>query len=207
MEPDGRKRAPRTRLDPEERRDQIIDAAEVAFQGRDPGEVTFEQVADRAGVSRALVYNYFGDKGGLLAAVYLRSVARLDAQLAAAFSQNRPGPEQLRAIIGCYLDFAEGDTHAVSLISAAEANAHPLIREARRQRYERMAHGWGHTAEARLLARGIIGLLEGAILDWLDTPAIERDRDQAEQVLFALLWSGLSGLAAHDIELPRPPAD
>ena len=207
MGPDVRKRPPRTRLDPEERRDQIIDAAEIAFQGRDPSEVTFEQVADRAGVSRALVYNYFGDKGGLLAAVYLRSVDRLDAQLASSFAQHRPGPEQVKAIIGCYLDFAESDAHAVSLIVAAEANVHPLIRDARRQRYERMAHGWGHTPEARLLARGVIGLLEGAILDWLDAPVGERDRVQAEQVLFALLWSGLSGLADHNIDLPRPPPD
>jgi AcrR family transcriptional regulator len=196
---------PRTRLDPEERRDQIIDAAELAFQGRDPGEVTFEQVADKAGVSRALVYNYFGDKGGLLAAVYLRSVDRLDARLADAFARNRPGPEQVRAIISCYLDFAESDTHAWALISAAEANAHPLIRQARRDRYERMAHGWGQTAPARLLARAVIGLLEGAILDWLDTPNNERDRDEEEKVLFTLLWSGFSGLVAHDIDLPRPP--
>ena len=60
---------PRTRLDPEIRREQIVEAAEQVFHGRDPSEVTFEEIAEAAGVSRALVYNYFGDKGGLIAAV------------------------------------------------------------------------------------------------------------------------------------------
>ena len=57
-----------TRLDPEVRRELILDAAEEVFEPA-AAEVTFEAVADAAGVSRALVYNYFGDRSGLLAAV------------------------------------------------------------------------------------------------------------------------------------------
>jgi len=75
---------PRTRLDPEIRREQIVEAAERVLKGRDPGDVTFEEIAEEAGVSRALVYNYFGDKGGLIAAVYLRSLRRLDEELSRA---------------------------------------------------------------------------------------------------------------------------
>ena len=93
----------RTRLDPEQRRELIIDAAQLVFADRDPGEVTFEQIADAAGVSRALVYNYFGDKGGLIAAVYLRSFERLDIALMQAFSTTKAGPDRLRAIIRAYL--------------------------------------------------------------------------------------------------------
>src|SRR5215470_15509912 len=52
----------RTRLAREERREQIVDAAAEVFQGRNPADVTFEEIADAAGVSRALVYNYFGDR-------------------------------------------------------------------------------------------------------------------------------------------------
>ena len=55
----------RTRLTRATRREQIIDAAVDVFKGRDPNDVTFEEVADAAGVSRALVYNYFGDRRGL----------------------------------------------------------------------------------------------------------------------------------------------
>ena len=52
-----------TRLDPAVRRTQIIEAAAELFAERDPAEAPFEEIADAAGVSRALVYNYFGDRG------------------------------------------------------------------------------------------------------------------------------------------------
>ncbi len=193
--------AKRTRLDPGQRREQIVDAAERVFEGHDPSEVTFEQVAEEAHVSRALVYNYFGDRGGLIAAVYLRCFERLDVALLGAFATNRSGQDQLRAIIAVYLDFANDHASVCQLISAAEANMHPLIQNARRQRYERMATHWDNTPEGRLLARVIVSMLEGAVLDWLDGPMCDRAR--TEDVLFALLWSGLSGLGDHGISLPR----
>jgi AcrR family transcriptional regulator len=191
----------RTRLDPEQRRELIIDAAQLVFADRDPGEVTFEQIADAAGVSRALVYNYFGDKGGLIAAVYLRSFERLDVALMQAFSTTKAGPDRLRAIIRAYLDFATDNASVCHLISAAEANVHPLVQHARRKRFERMASGWGNTPESRLIARAVVSVLEGAALDWLDSPA--PDRERTEHVLYALLWSGLTGLADHGVAIPR----
>lgn len=194
---------PRTRLSPEARREQIISAADSLFHGRDPSDVTFEEIAERAGVSRALVYNYFGDKGGLIAAVYLRSFERLDVRLAEAFRETTAGDDRLRAIIGCYLDFAEADAGCCRLISLAEATEHPLVQGARRRRYDRMAAGWGSSPEARLVARGILALLEGVVLQWLDDPACSRER--AEEVLFAMLWSGLAGMSRGGVALPPLP--
>jgi len=191
----------RTRLDPEQRREQIIDAAQLTFADRDPSDVTFEQVAEAAGVSRALVYNYFGDKGGLIAAVYLRSFERLDVALAQAFAATPVGPDRLRAIIGAYLDFAADNASVCHLISAAEANVHPLVQHARRKRFERMADGWGNTGDSRLVARAVVSMLEGAVLEWLDSPSADRER--TEHVLYALLWSGLTGLTSHGVEIPR----
>jgi AcrR family transcriptional regulator len=190
----------RTRLDPERRREQIIDAAEAVFSLQDPNDVTFEQVADAAGVSRALVYNYFGDKGGLIAAVYARWFRRLDVQLARGFSSNRPGPDQLRAVVRTYLDFAAENAGICKLISMAEVNSHPLVQQARHQRYERLASGWAPSPEARLVARGIVAMLEGVVLDWLDTQDCSRERTEA--LLFALLWSGAGRLQEHGIDMP-----
>src|ERR687891_398237 len=68
----------RRRLEPGRRRAEIVQAASALYRGRDPATVRFEEVADAAGVSRSLVYAYFGDRGGLLAAVYLYSLAGLD---------------------------------------------------------------------------------------------------------------------------------
>jgi AcrR family transcriptional regulator len=186
-----------SRLDPAIRRDQIIDAAQRIFEDHDPSDVTFDQIAEAAGVSRALVYNYFGDKGGLVAAVYLLSSRQLDAALAHCFHGSSSGPDRLRAIIAAYLDFAFDNAGACRLISSAESNAHPLVTSARRRRFEQIADGWGDSPTARLVARSVVSLLEGAALECLERDSL--DRAHAEEVLFSLLWSGLSSVDPGDL--------
>jgi AcrR family transcriptional regulator len=191
----------RTRLDPETRREQIVSAAEAVFQGRDPADVTFEEIAIAAGVSRALVYNYFGDKSGLIAAVYLRSFERLDDTLRAALTGISTPSERLRLVITCYLEFARCHTAAWGLIGTSEATLHPVVQDARRSRCERMAEAWGGTPEARVLARAIVGFLEAASLEWVESGP--SDVDDAVRLLHTVLWSGLENLPASDAALDR----
>lgn len=183
-------RPPRRRLDPARRRAQIIDAAETVFEGRDPAEVTFEEIAEAAGVSRALVYNYFGDRGGLLAAVYLRTFERLDEELHEALHRPLPPEDRLRAVVRSYLHFATTDAAAWKLIGTAEAIDHPLLQSARRARYERLAGAWGGSPTARVLARGVVGMLEAATIDWLEHR--DCDLDEVTELLVALLWNGIA---------------
>lgn len=204
----------RTRLDPEIRRELIVEASETVFAVRDPAEVTIEEIAEAAGVSRALVYNYFGDKGGVVAAVYLRTFRRLDTEINDLVKKCPGSPkDQVRAAIRHYLSFARENPGAWKLIGTAETTVHPAVEQARRTRYEEMGRTWGGSPEARMLAHGIVGFLEAATLDWLEGPSSSIER--AATVIQAMLWSGLSGLGAKDIKLsadehpteptPRPP--
>jgi AcrR family transcriptional regulator len=188
-------RRARTRLDPEVRREQIVDAAEVVLVDRDPADITFEQVAAAAGVSRGLVYNYFGDKGGLLAAVYLRNFEPLVDALESRLRATDRAPElQLRAVVELYLRFAAENPCAWKLLRNAEAIEHPVVRRARHEHIARISATWGATPESRVLARGIIGFLEAATVEWLDEH--ELPAEQAADVIHAQLWAGLSGEAA-----------
>lgn len=187
-----RARRSRTRLDPEVRREMIVSAAEEVFADRNPADVTLEQIAAAAGVSRGLVYNYFGDKGGVVAALYLRSFERLDGELLAALEPPASDAERLRAVVACYLRFARDHVQAWRLVSSAQALGHPTVQEARRVRFDRMAEAWGGTAEARILARSVVGLLEAATLDWLELEDVSVER--ATDLLHTLLWNGVVGL-------------
>src|SRR5688572_9275477 len=51
-----------TRLDPGERRDQILDAANTLFAEHSFDEVSVEDIASAAGVTRGLVHHYFGGR-------------------------------------------------------------------------------------------------------------------------------------------------
>ena len=191
---------PRTRLDPEVRREQIVEAAEQVFQGRDPADVAFEEIAEAAGVSRALVYNYFGDKGGLIAAVHLRSLRRLDEALAAAVDPEATERERLHAFVQCYLRFADENSAAWRLIGSTATVEHPDVRNARQERFAQMGHNWGGTAEARVAARAVVGFLESATVDWIENRDIEITR--LVDLLFSVLWTGFSAVGRAEAHVP-----
>jgi AcrR family transcriptional regulator len=189
----------RTRLDPEVRRGLIIDAAASVFQGRDPAEVTFEEIAEAAGVSRALVYNYFGDRGGLLAAVYLRSFDTLNDKLRGSIGHGLAPVDRVRETVRVYLRFARDNPAGWRLLQLAGAMDHPAVLEARQRRMDELATLLGGAKEARTVACGIVGMLEAATLDWLHGSEVEVDH--LTDVLFDLLWTGLSSLATYGISM------
>ena len=65
-----------SRLDPEQRRETILDAANALFAGRAYDEVSIEDIARSAGVTRGLVHHYFGGRKD----VYIGLLERLGAQ-------------------------------------------------------------------------------------------------------------------------------
>lgn len=188
---------PHQRLDPATRRALLVEAAAEVFRGRDPTEVSFEEVAEAGGVSRSLVYAYFGDRGGLIAAVYLHNLERLDAELGRALDERLPDEVRLRRLIRRYLLFARDNRASWDLMAAAGALQHPAIQGARRARIERIAAAWADEPSARLIARGVVGLLEAGAQDWVDYRDCGIER--ATNVLLAVLWEGLAGLRERGI--------
>jgi AcrR family transcriptional regulator len=191
-----------TRLDPAVRRIQIIESAARLFERRDPLEVPFEEIADAAGVSRALVYNYFGDRGGLLAAVYLHHFQAVNDFIRAASPNDAAPAERIRATVRAYLEFAAAHPGAWRLLHVARANDHPSVLAARDHRMVELAASWGGSPEARVVAYAVVGMLEAGSLDWLRS----RDdvaADRMAGVLADLLWGGLASLDRHGIVVPE----
>jgi AcrR family transcriptional regulator len=79
VDPDA---ADSARLTRGERRDALLDAAVELVTSGDVAAVSMETVAERAGVSRPLVYKHFANRSELLAAVYRREATGLHRQLA-----------------------------------------------------------------------------------------------------------------------------
>lgn len=188
---------PHIRLDPQTRRALLVEAAAGVFRGRDPSDVAIEEVASAGGVSRALVYAYFGDRGGLLAAVYLHNLQRLDREVGRALDDRLPDELRLRRLVRRYLLFARDNRESWDLMVATGAILHPAIQGARRARIERIASSWAAEPSARLIAHSVVGLLEAGTQDWID----HRDCgiERATDVLLAMLWEGLAGLAGRGI--------
>lgn len=198
----GRK-GPRTRLSPELRKAQIVEASITVFAGRDPSSVTFEEIADAAGVSRALVYNYFGDRGGLLAAVCVHCFDQLDAAITPAFDRSMTPSQQAREWTRRYLSFALEHPAEWSMIASATASQHPAVQTARRERVQTITDRWGGGPEVQVLAAAVNGLLQAGMAeqDELDEPL---DFDTLVALLGVLAWKGLGQLIPAGIATASP---
>ena len=188
---------PRTRLAREERREQIVDAAIALFAGRDPAGVTFEEIADAAGVSRALVYNYFGDRHGLVEAMYCRSVDELDRRVGDALSATRGLRDALAASVRVHLTFAAEAPAAYR--HAAGDIAFPRQAELEALRVEKLAGAFGGTTQATLLARGVLSSVQDMVLWWMDRGDVEHD--DALKVISSYLNGGIAAVRALGVSL------
>jgi AcrR family transcriptional regulator len=71
----------RRRLEPQHRREQLLDTAAAMFAEKPYEDVHVEDIAARAGVSRALLYNHFPSKRDLYVAIFKRASGRFLARV------------------------------------------------------------------------------------------------------------------------------
>lgn len=90
----------------ERRRADILDAAEQIAGKVGIEQMTMDEVARRARLSRALLYVYFQDKSDLLFALCERALQALHQRFSEAASRHALGLAQVEACGRAYLDFA-----------------------------------------------------------------------------------------------------
>lgn len=106
----------RRKEEKEQRREAIIDAAELVFARAGFTTAKMEDVAKQARVSRALVYLYFKNKEELQFAICARALAILRERFVSAIAAVPTGYEQILAIGRSYVAFAkERPTHFMAL--------------------------------------------------------------------------------------------
>jgi AcrR family transcriptional regulator len=89
------------------RRQHILDAAIAVLEAGEPGsEVHVQQIADRAGLSRTVVYRHFADRADLDAAVQGRALELLRAELVPSLGFEGTPVEIIRRIVSAYVGWA-----------------------------------------------------------------------------------------------------
>lgn len=93
------------RLPAEQRREALLDVAKELVNEAGPDAVTMGTVAERAELTRALVYKHFENRHDILSALYRREAAALDAHIRDGVMAAPDGFEpKLRAFVGACLD-------------------------------------------------------------------------------------------------------
>jgi AcrR family transcriptional regulator len=147
----------------------MVDAAVEVFRGRVPAEVTFDEVAEAAQVSRALVYNYFGDRHGLLAAVHERVFAELQERVAAEIGDVTDFRSAVFGLVRAHVQFAAADLdrYRLALDALGGAGDHGA------ERLAAAVKGFGSGPTAELAARGEAAAL-GAMVTSCDVAGDRR---------------------------------
>lgn len=173
--------APRTRLTPDERRSQLLDLGVRLFARRPLHEVSIDLLAEKAGISRGLLYHYFGNLVGFQEAVVRRAAADLVARTAPPAEGT--AVERLLASVGAYVEFVDENYEGyLSLVAGAKSGNETMRRvydEARAALTDRIFESdtdnlVPDTPAARLLVRGWSALAEEMVLAWKATPADDR---------------------------------
>ena len=96
-----------SRLDPGQRREQILDAANALFSERGYDEVSVEDIASSAGVTRGLVHHYFGGRKEVYIALLERLGAMREEQLPPPVG--RSARARLADSVSRWLDWTEAN--------------------------------------------------------------------------------------------------
>jgi AcrR family transcriptional regulator len=202
----------RARMTGKERREQLLDIGRSLFADRGFDATSVEEIAQRAGVSKPVVYEHFGGKEGLYAVVVDREMSRLLDSITGALTSSDKPREVLEHAALALLDYIEQSTDGFRIlvrdspVAQSTGSFASLISDAASQ----VEHIMGTQFEERgfdaryapMYAQMLVGMVALTGQWWLE----ERKPDKAEVAahLVNLAWNGLSGLEARpEIRSPR----
>jgi AcrR family transcriptional regulator len=189
------------RLPRDERRAQLLVAALEVFTVAGYHSAAMDEIADRAKVSKPVLYQHFPSKLDLYLAVLDLHIDSLVFAIQKAIAANRENSARVAATVEAYFGFIDSEGEAFRLLFESDMNVEPQVRE----RLNRMTYdcaaavsavisidtGLGKE-ESMMLAVGIIGTVQTSARHWLDRDG-KIDRRRATELVMNLIWRGISG--------------
>lgn len=163
------------------RREQLLEVALELFAERDYDDVSVDDVAERAGVSHGLVFQYFGSKRGLYVAAIEPLLVRFRERTRVPPGE-MPPRERLRHAVGAYFDAVTEHPLAYRSLMGGGAGFQEVfdrIELARWEGAEYLAENLGldfELPEVKVVVRGWIGFLDGAIRASVGAGPEQRER-------------------------------
>jgi AcrR family transcriptional regulator len=188
----------RVRLDNDERRAQLLQLARRAFSDRSYDDVSIDDLAREARISKGLLYHYFPTKRDLYVAG-LREIA--DELVDRVVTQPRDAApiDRVRNGLDAYLDHISQHSRAFVSLMRGGIGSDPEVAGVVENVRKRLTENFlEQTPFASMLAkdvrfqtavRGWIGFVEGASIDWCANQRLTRQemRELLAQILFAIM--------------------
>ena len=183
------------------RRAQLLSSALEVFVAQGYHAAAMDDIAERAGVSKPVLYQHFPGKLDLYLALLDQHSEAMVAAVRVALDSTTDNKLRVAATIEAYFRFVDEDGGAFRLVFESDLVNQPEVRE----RVDGVTVACAESIseviqddaglpkdQARLLAVGLVGMAQVAARYWLsDDGAIPRDA--ASRLLASLSWRGIGG--------------
>jgi AcrR family transcriptional regulator len=189
------------RLPRQERRRQLLDAALEVFVSQGYHAAAMDEIAERAGVSKPVLYQHFPGKLDLYLALLDQSVDELVGTVRDALRSTSDNKQRVAATFSAYFEYMESEGQAYRLVFESDLSNETAVRD----RLERGQHECAEIVsqmvrqdagldddEAHLVSVGMVGLAQVTARYWLSARE-HIPRETAEQLVARLAWRGISG--------------
>jgi len=191
----------RARLPRDERRAMLLSAALEVFTASGFHSASMDDIADRANVSKPVLYQHFPSKLDLYLAVLDLHIDSLVFAIQKAIASHKDNKNRVKATVDAYFGFIDSEGEAFRLLFESDMNVEPQVRE----RLNRMTYDCAVAVsavisadtglpkeESMMLAIGLIGSAQITARHWLEKDG-KIQRDKASAMVTNLMWRGISG--------------
>jgi AcrR family transcriptional regulator len=188
------------RLPRSARRQQLLGAAQEVFVANGYHAAAMDEIAERAGVSKPVLYQHFPGKLELYLALLDQHVELLGERVRTALTETEDNKARVTACIAAYFDFVDDPGGAFRLVFESDLRNEPAVRERVERSLQISVDALADTiardtgldrSEAELLSCGLAGLAEVSARWWVSSGGSLR-KDRAVELLAALAWRGIS---------------
>jgi AcrR family transcriptional regulator len=205
----------RTRLSRDDRMEQTLEAAHGLFAERGYAAVTMDEIAAAVGVTKPLLYNYFGNKERLYIACMERSGDSLIQTVAEAVGETASPGEALGAGVRAFFGFLDTDRAAWAVlfdetlphggevfdrVAAYRGRIAELVSGSLLAQLPDRRRAAART-EVEALSTALLGAAEALARWWLRTEAI--GAEDAAELLISTVEPGLRGRSAPTSKPPQ----
>ncbi|MFB9311713.1 TetR/AcrR family transcriptional regulator [Nocardioides plantarum] len=194
------------RLPRRERRVQLLESALEVFVQHGYHAAAMDDIAERAGVSKPVLYQHFPGKLDLYLALLDSSCDAVIDNCRVALDSTHDNKQRVAAAIDAFYDYVGKDTGAFRLVFESDLTNEPAVR----QHVDRVTSECASLIAAvihddtglpdpasRLLAVSLVGMAQVSARFWL-AEAGGIDRDQATALVSGLAWRGIRGYPLTD---------
>jgi AcrR family transcriptional regulator len=170
-----------------------------------------DDIAERAGVSKPVLYQHFSSKLDLYLALLDAGIEELHAAYTAGLRSTSDNKVRVQRTVQAYFAFVEDPQGAFRLVFESDLINEPAVRERVDRADLAVAQAIAHVItedtglnpqQALLLGSGMLGMSQVAARRWLRHARTEISREEAAELIASLGWRGISGFP-----LSHPPED